>query len=69
MFSSAGSSSCTQCPAGFSCTVNGTLAACTLGLYSPLGDSSCTICPSNHICPPGSPSPQVHCFLFDTCLK
>ena len=58
-FSTTGSVSCLKCPAGYNCTLNGTLTQCEAGTFSTLGDSSCTLCPDNMICESIFATPQV----------
>ena len=57
--SGAGSSACTTCPAGYSCSQPNTQTACTSGEYSVSGDMSCQTCPTGSICTSTSSSPQV----------
>ena len=57
--SGAGSSACTTCPAGYSCSQPNTQTACSSGEYSVSGDMSCQTCPTGSICTSTSGSPQV----------
>lgn len=45
-YSSDGASSCTTCPAGQACTVNGTVTDCPAGTYNAAGETTCTTCAS-----------------------
>lgn len=49
--------SCTQCPAGFSCSANNiSPTPCPSGTYSTAGQTSCTACPAGQSCDTGSPT-------------
>ncbi|CAG2223568.1 unnamed protein product [Mytilus edulis] len=43
-----GASSCTTCPAGQACTVNGTVTDCPAGTYNAAGETTCTTCASGY---------------------
>jgi len=49
-----GSSSQTQCPAGYYCTDNGDKAECPIGSYCVAGSMQPTACPASANCPAGS---------------
>ena len=46
-----GSTSCVECPAGYSCPKASTRISCSEGSYSLLGDAICTVCPAGYACP------------------
>ena len=50
--STAGSSSCTQCPAGTKCANAGTATPtdCAAGTYAAAGSTTCTDCPIGSFC-------------------
>mmetsp|Transcript_6632 Transcript_6632/g.24821 ORF Transcript_6632/g.24821 Transcript_6632/m.24821 type:complete len:4721 (-) Transcript_6632:61-14223(-) len=53
-----GQTSCTPCPAGFSCaSVTARPVPCTAGQYSLEGEDTCTDCPSGQYCPFADQSP------------
>lgn len=63
--STAGSISCSPCPAGYDCTSSpGNVTLCTAGTYSNYGEGICHSCPSGKVCPDPSQQPQVHFFMW-----
>lgn len=66
MFSTGGDTSCQQCSAGYSCTVDGVLTACTTQQYSPVGNPTCLTCPSGSICPTTADNQVLYflCFIL-----
>lgn len=51
-YSLAKSTSCTVCPAGYSCaTTSASPSACAAGTYSLGGNTSCTDCEAGYACP------------------
>ena len=57
--SAAGSTACTPCPAGYSCSQPNTKTACNAQEYSLEGEMSCTACTTGYICPTATVAPQV----------
>ncbi len=58
-FSNAGSAKCSQCPAGFRCSLLGALVACPNGTYSAAGSTTCTPCSGGYACPDPSQPPVI----------
>ena len=56
--SNGASASCTECPAGYSCSGN-VQTACSSGQYAEAGVGVCSSCPSGMICPTQTNAPQV----------
>ena len=46
-----GQAVCSQCPAGYSCEINGQITPCRYGYYSGIGASNCSVCPAGKKCP------------------
>lgn len=61
--STAGSSACIKCPAGFRCSSLTTQNACASPSYSLEGETVCTFCPAGSVCPTTNQPPQVM-FIF-----
>ena len=62
--STAGSVSCTPCPAGYDCTTSpGNATLCAAGNYSNYGEGICHPCPNGKVCSDPSQQPQVHLFV------
>ena len=61
-----GSTSCSECPAGYSClTPSDNIRACSEGSYSLLGQANCTLCPAGYACPTTTETP-FRCQLGQT---
>ena len=48
-YSTAGSTSCTECPSGSYCSSDNS-TQCDSGYYSYAGQTSCTLCPGGYFC-------------------
>lgn len=61
-----GSTSCSECPAGYSCPKPSTgITPCPDGSYSLIGDANCTLCPAGYACPTTTETP-FRCQLGQT---